>query len=135
MLVEQIMSSNVHCVSPEDSIKDLRSVFSAVSYHHLLVTKDSTLLGVISDRDVISILSPFIDTVDATEQDTALLEKLAKDIMSTELITAEKDTSIDTAAIFLLENNISCLPVVSEDDHVEGIITWKDMLKYYVYAT
>ena len=135
MLVEEIMSNNVRCVSPEDSINVLRNLFSAVSYHHLLVTEGSTLLGVISDRDVIGILSPFIGTVDATEQDTALLEKQAKDIMSSELITAEKDTSIDTAAILLLENNISCLPVVSDGDHVEGIITWKDMLKYYVYAT
>jgi len=145
MLVEGIMSENVQCVSPENNVKEIRDLFSRVSYHHLLVVQDSLLLGVISDRDVIGILSPFVDTADATEQDQSLLQKTAADIMSTKLVTTEKDTSIDTAAILLLENNISCLPVVSESDTiegeevegkiVEGIITWKDMLKYYVYAT
>ena len=135
MLVESIMTENVHCVLPSTSVKELRDLFATVSYHHLLVAQDSILLGVISDRDVIGILSPFIDTTDATQRDQALLEKTAEDIMSTTLVTAERDTGIDTSAILLLENNISCLPVVSEEGHIEGIVTWKDMLKYYVYAT
>jgi len=25
------------------------------------------------------------------------------------------------------------LPVVSKDDAIEGILTWKDLLKYHVY--
>ena len=54
--------------------------------------------------------------------------------MSITLITAKKDTLIDAAAILLLEHNISCLPVVSIDGAIEGILTWKDMLKYYVYV-
>lgn len=135
MLVENIMTENVLCVSPTTTVKELRDLFSNNSFHHLLVAQDSKLLGVISDRDVIGILSPFIDTTDTSKRDQALLEKTAEDIMSTNLTTAERDTSIDTSAILLLENNISCLPVVSDDEQIEGILTWKDMLKYYVYAT
>ena len=135
MFVENIMTENVRCIPPTTTVRELRDLFSTVKYHHLLVALDSQLLGVISDRDVISILSPFIDTTDTTKRDQALLEKTAEDIMSTNLVTAERDTCIDTTAILLLENNISCLPVVSEDKHIEGIVTWKDMLKYYVYAT
>jgi acetoin utilization protein AcuB len=133
MHVESIMSENVHCILPEITLADLRDIFKQVPYHHLLVAQDKHLLGVISDRDVLRMSSPYIDTADTTVQDQALLETVAQDIMSTTLITVKKDTLIDTAAILLLEHNISCLPVISMSNAIEGILTWKDMLKYYVY--
>ena len=133
MHVESIMNENVHCVLPEATLGELREIFKEVSYHHLLVARDGGLLGVISDRDVLPMLSPFIDTAQATAQDQSLLEIRAQDIMSTTLITVKKDALIDTAAILLLEHKISCLPVVSKVDAIEGILTWKDMLMYYVY--
>ncbi len=133
MLVESIMSENVHCVLPEVTLADLRKIFKQVPYHHLLVAQDGILLGIISDRDVLRMLSPFIDTDSATEQDQSLLSMLAQDIMSTTLITVQKDTLVDTAAILLMEHNISCLPIVSKGNSIEGILTWKDMLNFYVY--
>jgi len=133
MLVDSIMSQNVHCVLPNVTLEELRDIFKQVPYHHLLVAQESELLGIISDRDVLRTSSPFINTTRATDQDQALLQTTAQDIMSKTLITVRTDTLIDTAAILLLEHRISCLPVVSSVEAIEGILTWKDMLKYYVY--
>ena len=133
MHVESIMSEKVHCVVPEVTLGELREIFKEVPYHHLLVARDGGLSGIISDRDVLRMLSPFLDTDKATAQDQSLLEVKAQDLMTTTLITVKKDTFVDTAAILLLEHNISCLPVVSKDDAIEGILTWKDLLKYHVY--
>ena len=133
MLVESIMSENVHCVLPEATLAELRKIFKEVPYHHLLVAQEGNLLGIISDRDVLRMSSPFIDTPDATAHDQSLLETKAQDFMSTNLITVKKDTLVDTAAILLMEHNISCLPIVSKANEIEGLLTWKDMLKYYVY--
>ena len=133
MHVESIMNRKVHCVAPSLTLGELRDIFKQVSYHHLLVAEDQELLGVISDRDVLRSSSPYINTDQATEQDQALLQTPAHTIMSTNLITVRADTLIDTAAILLLEHRISCLPVVSNTHTIEGILTWKDMLKYYVY--
>lgn len=138
MLVEKIMSENVHTVSPSTTLAELRKIFSEVNYHHLLVVEAGLLMGVISDRDVLRMSSPYLDGMEidgdkANEHDEALLLQPASSFMSTSLIKVLPDTLIDAAAILLLENNISCLPVVTEDDAVAGILTWKDMLKYYVY--
>ena len=133
MLVDSIMSRNVHCVLPSVSLEELCNIFKQVPYHHLLVVQERELLGIISDRDVLRTSSPFINTERATAQDQALLQTKAQEIMSTALITVQPDTLIDTAVILLLEHSISCLPVVSNAEAIEGILTWKDMLKYYVY--
>ena len=133
MFVDSIMSRNVHCVLPSVTLEELCNIFKQVPYHHLLVVQEGELLGIISDRDVLRTSSPFINTARATAQDQALLQTTAQEIMSTALITVQPDTLIDTAVILLLEHSISCVPVVSNAEAIEGILTWKDMLKYYVY--
>lgn len=48
--------------------------------------------------------------------------------MKTDLITVGRDTSIHEAIRILVENNITGLPVVSDDMSLAGIISEKDML-------
>lgn len=133
MQIEEIMTQEVHTITPEVTLAELRSVFHSVNYHHLLVVEAEQLQGVVSDRDVLRMSSPSLDGQTLTEYDQRLLQKPAGEFMTSKLVTARPDTLIDTAAILLLENNISCLPVVAEQNRVAGIVTWKDMLKYYVY--
>lgn len=134
MFVEDIMSKQVHCVSRDDSVGHCRDIFREVHYHHLVVAESNKAIGIVSDRDVLANLSPYIDTAETTEHDQQLLARHVADIMANKVISARPDTLIDTAAILLLENGISCLPVVDDNEELVGIITWKDMLKYYVYA-
>jgi len=51
-----------------------------------------------------------------------------KDLMSTNVLTISKDTSVEEIAGILAENNISGVPVVDEENRVIGIVTQKDLL-------
>lgn len=53
---------------------------------------------------------------------------LAREIMSRDVITVSPEEKVDKAARILLENKISGLPVVDENNHVVGIITEKDLI-------
>jgi acetoin utilization protein AcuB len=90
------------------------------------------LVGVISDRDVLKAISPFIGTLSEHTHDLVTLNKKAHQIMNHKPITVFNDTSLHAAATIMLNNNISCLPVVSPEGGIEGIVTWKDILRYYV---
>ena len=50
------------------------------------------------------------------------------EIMSRNVITIKKDTSIEEIAHILTENNISGVPVVDDENHVIGMVTQKDLL-------
>lgn len=134
MFVADIMSKQVHTVSPSDPLVSLRDIFSEVSYRHLLVEEKGKLIGVVSDRDVLTHLSPFLGTEQEREHDRKQLKLTVKDIMSTAMITLDAETLIDSASILLLENNISCLPVVTDDMAIDGILSWKDILEYQIYG-
>jgi CBS domain-containing protein len=53
---------------------------------------------------------------------------LAKDIMTREVYAARPDDKVDKITHLMLENKISGIPVVNDNDHVIGIITEKDLM-------
>ena len=129
MNVETIMTKEVITVNMDTTLMTICRIFEKKKFHHLLVMDEDTLFGVISDRDVLKALSPFLNTLAEQSRDLLTLKKKAHQIMSRNPITITKQASLEDASQLLLKNTISCLPVVSQDGHVEGIITWKDILK------
>ena len=112
MLVNQIMSQNLHTAKAGDNVHLLSKTFDDVSYHHIpVVDEDNVLLGIISDRDVTQNMSPFLGTDLERNCDREILTKTAIDIMSRDPITIAQTTSIETASILLLENNFSNIPL------------------------
>lgn len=134
MYVANIMTRQVHTIAPHDTLATIREIFAKVRYRHLLVAEEEKLVGVISDRDALRHLSPLIATDRERQEDRDQLQIPACNIMSTKIITVDAETLIDSASILLLENNISCLPVVKYDKRIDGILSWKDILQYHVYG-
>jgi len=128
MTVETIMSQKIVTVEMDETLERIREIFEQHRFHHLLVVSGRRLMGVISDRDLLKSISPFVDTLSETSRDLAILQKRAHQIMTRKPISVSKDVTVQIAAETLLANNISCLPVTNEEGNVEGILTWRDIL-------
>lgn len=132
MTVDTIMSRDVVTVRPDTALMEIRGLLEKEGFNHLLVTEaDNTLCGVISDRDVLKAVSPFLDTYSEKHRDVKTLSKPASEIMESDPITVMPDTPIEKASWTLLDNRVSSLPVVEEDELV-GIVTGKDMLEHFL---
>lgn len=129
-LVLDVMTRRVVSISLDDSLRRIRSIFNQVKFHHILVLEGKVLMGVISDRDLLKHLSPRLGSGFETQADLSTLDKKAHQIMSRRPVTVTADASIDYAAGLLLERNVSCLPVVDENDVLIGILSWKDILRH-----
>ena len=55
----------------------------------------------------------------------------ARDIMSKNVISVQKDTPILEAVKLLMENNISGLPVVEDDMTLTGLLSEKDVVELF----
>jgi acetoin utilization protein AcuB len=132
MTVESIMSREVVTVRPDAALMEIRGLLHEKGFNHLLVTEeDDTLCGVISDRDVLKCVSPFLDTYSEEHRDVKTLSRPASEIMQANPITVTPDTSIKEASQTLLDNRVSSLPVV-EGTELVGIVTGKDLLQSYM---
>jgi acetoin utilization protein AcuB len=132
MTVDTIMSRDVVTVRPDAALMEIRGLLDQKGFNHLLVTEeDNTLCGVISDRDVLKAISPFLGTYSEEHRDVKTLSQPASKIMQSEPITVTPETTIEEASQILLDNRVSSLPVV-EGDELVGIVTGKDMLEYFI---
>jgi acetoin utilization protein AcuB len=131
MRLSSIMTEEVITIDMDTSLKSIYEIFHNKRFHHLLVVEDDTLRGVISDRDVLKSLSPFLNTLAEQNRDLATLRKRAHQIMNRNLVTMTKEAASEDAVRLILQKNISCLPVISPDGRIEGIVTWKDLLRAY----
>ena len=123
------MNEEVVTVEMDDTLAEIRKIFQQVKFHHLLVVSGGKLLGVISDRDFLQAVSPNLGTLSEKTSDLATLQKRAHQIMTHHPITVLPDMGVADAAQLLLAKDISCLPVVSEENEIRGIVTWKDLIK------
>jgi len=128
--IEDIMSRDVVCISPDTALMEIRRLLHERGFHHLIVREDNELVGVISDRDMLQAMSPFLDTRSESPRDVRSLERPAAEIMRAPPVTVSPDTPIPEAARSILEHAISCLPVLNGTDLV-GIVTTKDLLRHY----
>jgi len=130
--VEQIMTTHVVTVDMDVTLKDIREIFEHASFHHILVTENKKLVGIISDRDLLKTISPYANTPSERTRDAATLKKRAHQIMTRRPITIAVDGSILEAIRSFVDQKISCLPVLNHDGSVAGILTWRDVLKAIV---
>ena len=131
MNVGSIMTTNVITVDMDTQLTAICSIFDQNNIHHLPVIDNDEVLGVISDRDVLKAISPFLDTLAEQKRDLATLKKRAHQVMSRKPFSISKEASLEEASSMLIHNNISCLLIISVDGQIEGILTWKDLLKAY----
>ena len=128
MNVREVMISETTTIGLDDSVGRVRDLFVRHAFHHLLVVGKGKLVGVISDRDLLDNLSPFVDKLSERSQDMATLKRRVHQIMTRKLVTVTLDTTVEDASHVMLKHGVSCLPVVAAEGCPKGIVTWRDLL-------
>jgi len=130
MTVDSVMTREVIAVGMDDSIATIRGILEAANFHHLLVVdRHRKLVGVLSDRDVLRVISPFLGSLSETRRDVTILQRRVHQIMTRDPITVGAEVELTAAMRRLIDHDISCLPVVAADGRIEGIVTWRDLLR------
>ncbi len=130
MTLETIMTRNVVTVGLDDTLDDIRGLLLDHGFHHVLVVNNRRVVGVVSDRDVLKHLSPFVGQLAEQQRDLACLRKRAHQIMTRKVAMAITDTPIADAAATMLEMAISCLPVMDRQGRLAGIVTDRDVMRW-----
>jgi acetoin utilization protein AcuB len=133
MTLGDIMTKSVVTVHMDDTLNRIQEIFEESKFHHLLVTDQGRVVGVISDRDLLKHLSPFAgNALMERKQDLNLLKRRAHQIMHRKPVVARPDMPVADATALLLRERISCLPVVTGDRRVCGVVTWRDLLAHSI---
>jgi len=126
MLVKDWMSKEVIVLDENASIMKASQIMKENNIRRIPVVRGGRLVGIISDRDIKEATPSKATALDVHELYYLLAEVRVKDIMTPDPITVRPEDTVEYAAVLMLENRISGLPVVDEKGQVVGIITQTD---------
>jgi CBS domain-containing protein len=146
LLVSDIMTSKVVTVMPADSLLLVESLLVKYRISRIVVERNKKPVGIITNRDFLPAKMPrwirqFADPKEVESfrlnpkadefrmnQLSYILSFRAEDIMTSNPITVEANEDVSAAALVMIRNGISGLPVVKKS-LLAGIITKSDIVR------
>ena len=120
--VQDVMTREVVTLAPTQPFQEAITVLAKRRFHHVLVADaQRTLLGVISDRDLLRFM------VGQTWESAVV-----GDVMVTDPVSVQPEDLLSTACETMIARRINCLPGVDEAGRIVGILTSTDLLKAYM---
>jgi acetoin utilization protein AcuB len=135
MQVKDYMCTQVTTVTPEALVStafQLMTLRGSRIRHLPVVTEQNVLVGILTDRDVRRVAASDAPSM-AEHELMYVLEKLrVRDIMTRDVVSVRGTTPLKEAGQLLLQKKFGCLPVIRDDNRLEGILTVTDFLRAYV---
>jgi CBS domain-containing membrane protein len=128
--VRDLMRERVFTLRPDDELYAVRNLMDQKSIRHIPVTEpDHTLVGLISQRDLLRVGAVERSDLTLNLQVGVLHAVRIRDVMTRDVETVEPDDDIALAAQLMLENKYGCVPVV-DGRRLVGILTESDFVRY-----
>ncbi|NVM21003.1 MAG: CBS domain-containing protein [Desulfobacterales bacterium] len=136
MLVQGWMTGEVVTVDEETSMMKASIIMKERKIRSLpVVDKNGRLVGIVSDRDLRDAAPSKATTLDVYELNYLLSSMKIKDLMTRNVVFVRPDETVEFAAILMLENKISALPVINDKGDMVGIVTQTDIFKVLINIT
>lgn len=129
LLVKDLMTTRVLTIRMDETVGTAKTMFDHKRFHHLIVMDKVTVVGVVSDRDILKVLSPFIGGNMEQPRDRTTLERRIHQIMTRTVVTIRPNETAQAAAQKMQRERVSCLPVVDERMSLLGLVTIRDFLR------
>jgi acetoin utilization protein AcuB len=132
LTIQSIMSRPAVTIGLDQTIEDARVMLQVNHFHHLVVVEGEAVVGVVSDRDVLRNVSPFVGKLAERPADVASLHRRIHQVMTRHPMTVRPTTLAEDAARLMLDRGVSCLPVVDARGGCVGIVTIRDVARWAV---
>lgn len=128
MSVETFMNKHSSQIGVDDRLETVRKLFEKNELHHLPVVEAGKLVGIVSERDLLNVISPFIEGPAETQRDIATLNKRVHQVMTRKPVTLNPDDSIYEALNIFSSHTFSCIPVIDHAEKLVGMLSWRDII-------
>ncbi|WP_372868860.1 CBS domain-containing protein [Planomicrobium okeanokoites] len=116
MKVADIMTKEVDTCNPGHSLQEVAAKMKEINVGSIPICENEKLVGIITDRDIVV----------RGIADNLSLESAVSEILSENMVTGNKDMSVEEAAELMADHQIRRLPIV-ENDKVVGILSLGDI--------
>lgn len=129
MIIERRMTRNPVTATPDMSIAEASNLMKQEKVHRLpVLDKDKKLVGILTEKDILYATPSPASSLSIHEMAYLLSKLTVKKLMSKNVITITKNTTVEEAARMMVDQDLSSLPVL-DGDKLIGIVSKSDMFK------
>ena len=121
LMAREMMTKNPDCCLPDESLAEVIEVMQQDDCGIVPIIKDADslqLVGVVTDRDIALYLG---------KHDQKPSDVRAADVMTTELVTAEPDDTLDMLMDCMAREQVRRIMIVEEGDLLVGVVSQADL--------
>ena len=122
------MTRNVVVLHEEENLELAEQGMKEYRFRHLPVVEGKKLVGLVTERDLLSAAVSTLDSDHALRDDNLKRYFFVREIMTVDVTTIRPDALLRDAARLLRGKKIGCLPVTEEDGTLVGILTQGDLI-------
>lgn len=135
MLIKDWMAKDVLTVDENTSLMRATRIMKENNIRRLPVVSHGKLIGIVTDRDVKDASPSKTTSLDIHELYYLLSEMKVKDVMTATPLTLSSEETLEKAALIMLEDKISGLPIVDGAGHLVGLLSETDVLRGFIHST
>ena len=135
MFISKFMTTDVVTLDRKSDIAEAKKLMIRFRIRHLPVTRpDSTLIGIVSDRDIRSAMPSkyFHDRSIKETEAEGLTGVLAQEIMTKDPVSVSLSSTLQDALLLIEKTRVGAFPVVDENLKVMGIVSDRDLLNAFI---
>jgi len=120
MKLNDIFTRSVVTAGPQETLAAVARRMQEHNVGTVVIVEDRRPVGIITDRDLALALGAQGVSVEAQ----------VRKVMTPHVLAIPEDMGIYTATRFMREREVRRLPIVDREDHLVGIVTLDDLLRF-----
>ncbi len=122
--LNEILTPNVISVSPTTSVSEAIRTMRSNNISCIVVLEGNEPIGIFTERNVVQVLA---------ERGADFDDREIRELMSSPVLTANKNTEMYTAYNLLVTHKIRRLVVVDDENHAIGVVTQSNLIEHIGY--
>ena len=131
MKITEIMSSPPITATLDDFLSEVKEILAVNKFEHLVIIEEGKLMGVLSERELLLAISPYVNSNVYTTRDLATLNQRVGQILERHPLYLDDQSELEDAIDMFDKNHISCIPIVDADFVPVGIVTKSDIIRFF----
>lgn len=135
MNVGHFMTKNVVTVTKDTRVTDAVDLMEKNQFHRLPVVENNQYIGIVTDKEIAENSPSNVTSLSIFEMNYLFDKMTVGEIMTRQEVTVQADTLLEEAAMLMKNKSVTVLPVLDDQQHIIGIITYKDVFKALIDST
>ena len=135
MLIKDWMAPKVLLIDENTSVMRATRMMKENEVRRLPVVAHGKLIGMVTDRDLKEASPAKTSDLDIHELHYLLSEMRVKEVMTPNPISLDSEETLEKAAMVMVQNKISGLPILDESGDLVGLLSETDVLRGFIHAT